>query len=131
MKYILTCVALMLATPAYAQINNPSVTNGEVRMVAAELTNAVQYSVPTTGQTVVSNGSGVLFLNPAGLLVSLTVTVPSAPVDGQSFEVASSQAITTLTMNGGTIKGALTTFVLNGWARWRYSSSAAAWFRAS
>lgn len=115
-----------------------SIANGETRMQAMEangtaynLANAVQYVTPTTGQTVVANGSGLLAVNPAGLLAALTITFPSSPVDGQSFEVASTQIVTALTMNGGTIKNALTALAVNGWARWRYVASGSAWYSAS
>lgn len=137
-KWFITLLAVCAVTPAYAQISSPFVPNGEARIAAMETANtaytrasAVQYSVPTTGQTVVSDGSGAMFLNPAGLLATLTVTLPSSPVDGQTFEISSSQTITVLTVNGGTVKGGITTILLNGWARWRYSVTAASWFRAS
>lgn len=113
-------------------------TNYESRIAAMEangtaynLASAVQYATPTAGQTVASNGSGYLALAPAGLLATLAVTFPAAPFDGQSFEVGCTQIVTTLTMNGGTIKGALIAFAVNGWARWKYVATASAWFRAS
>jgi hypothetical protein len=115
-----------------------AIVNGESRMSAMEAkgtafdtANAIQYVVPTTGQTINATGTGSLVLAPAGLLATLTVTFPSSPVDGQGFEVFSSQIITALTLSGGTIKGAITSIAINGWARWKYSSTGAAWFRAS
>jgi hypothetical protein len=89
----------------------------------------VQYSAPTTGSTVVADGSPELVLNPAGALVALTVTFPSGPVNGQQFTVSSTQSITTLTLNGGTILGPITTIATNGYAGWVYSSGASAWVR--
>jgi hypothetical protein len=126
---------MFVATPGFAQVSasypTSPVTNGEARVAALELSRAIQYATPTTGQTVVANGSGSLVINPAGTLVALTVTFPASPVDGQVFEIFSTQIVTTMTLNGGTIASALTTIGVNGAARWKYSTSAASWLRAS
>jgi hypothetical protein len=91
----------------------------------------VQYSAPTTGSTVTvnSNGHVKLLLNPSGSLLALTVTLPSTPTDGDIVSLASSQAVTTLTMNGGTIIGALTTLAIATFASYIYSGDASKWFR--
>lgn len=90
----------------------------------------LQYIVPVSAATVVCNQSTtLLLLDPGGLLASLTVTLPSTPLDGQRLVIASSGIITVLTINGGTVKGALTTLALNGYARYAFSLSANAWFR--
>lgn len=90
----------------------------------------IQYATPTTGQTVtITGGVGVLLINPAGTLVALTVALPSSPADGQSIEIGSSQAITTLTVSNGTIIGTLTTLALGGYAKFRWSATASLWFR--
>ena len=107
------------------------IANGETRLAAVEASVAVQYATPTAGQTVVSNGAGTLILAPAGTLTTLTVTLPSSPIDGQAFGISSSQIITALTINGGTIRGALTTIAVNGWAHYKFSATAGAWFKAS
>lgn len=62
-------------------------------------------SVPTTGQTVAFLGNGndqVLYLSPAGTLATLTVTLPAnaTSLPGQRASIASTQAITALTVNG-------------------------------
>lgn len=90
-----------------------------------------QYVTPTTGSTVTVNGNGYvsLFLNPAGSLLALTVTLPGSPTDQDCVDVHSSQAITTLTMNGGTIVGALTTAVIGTFASYRYYSDSSSWVR--
>lgn len=89
-----------------------------------------QYVIPTTGQTIVANaGTTTLLLDPAGALAALTVTLPSGPIDGQRFTVSSSSIITIFTMNGATIKGGLTSMILNGYAKYSYSVTASAWFR--
>lgn len=90
----------------------------------------IQIAVPATGDTVVStNNTTVLIINASGLLAALTVTMPSSPVDNQRWMVASGAAITLLTINGGTIKGAATGLSINGYARFIYSASVGAWFR--
>lgn len=118
-------------TPTAGNIVLATPTNGEARITALELSRAVQYVTPTTGQTVVANGAGALVINPAGTLVALTITFPASPVDGQAFEILSTQVVTTMTLGGGTIASALTTIGVNGAARWKYSTSAASWLRAS
>jgi hypothetical protein len=91
----------------------------------------VQYAVPTTGQNIsMANNIGRLVLNPVGLLASLTITMPSLPIDGQECSFSSSQAITVLTVVGGTIIGGLTTLALGGFASFVYSQAASSWFRA-
>lgn len=89
----------------------------------------VQYATPTTGQTVTGDGSRIIIINPAGTLATLTVILPSSPVDGQECILAASQILTALTITG-TIVGTLTTLALGGFARFVYSATAAKWFRA-
>lgn len=90
----------------------------------------MQYSVPVAAATVVCGPSTtLLILNPAGTLATLTVTLPQNPVDGQRLTIAAGALITILTINGGTVKGLITTLALNGFARFAYSADAGAWFR--
>ena len=91
----------------------------------------VQYAAPETGATVTVNNTGHvrLILNPAGSLLALTVTLPGSPSDGDMIELGCSQVVTTLTMNGGTIVGGLTSFAVGGFASYAYSSTGASWFR--
>lgn len=62
---------------------------------------------PTTGQTVVmtdDNRDGMLFMNPAGPLAAVTVQLPSEAKSrlGQIRRIASSKAVTILTVSGAT-----------------------------
>lgn len=93
----------------------------------------IQYVTPTTGSTVTANLNGFtkLLINPSGALLALTVTFPSSPSDADEFTLASSQAITTLTMNGGTVIGALTTMAIGTFATYTYSSGSSSWFRTA
>lgn len=92
---------------------------------------AVQYSAPTTGSTVTVNSSGnvKLLLNPAGTLATLTVTFPSSPSDGDMVQVGCSQIVTALTMNGGTIIGALGSFAVGGAGTWVFSATGSNWIK--
>lgn len=91
----------------------------------------VQYVTPTTGSTVSvnTNGSVLLLINPAGSLLALTVTLPSSPSDGDMVQFGSSQAVTTLTMNGGTIVGALSTLAIASFASYLYNGTSSQWYR--
>lgn len=90
-----------------------------------------QYSAPATGATIAVNNNGnvMLFINPAGTLLALTITLPSGPTDGDKLTLGSSQAVTGLTMNGGTIIGALTTMSIATFASYTYNSDSTSWFR--
>lgn len=89
-----------------------------------------QYVTPTTGATVTANNNGyvVLFINPAGSLLALTIAFPAVPQDGDRLQITSSQAVTTVTMSGGTIIGALTSFVVGSKATFAYESTSTTWY---
>ena len=92
-----------------------------------------QYSTPIAGATVTTNnGVAYLILEPAATLATLTITLPSAPTDGQSLRIASTKAITTLTINGAvgqTIKNTATTVAAGGSIGFLYRSSNASWYK--
>lgn len=91
---------------------------------------------PTNGVTIVSttNKPGVL-LTPAGTLATLTIKLPSGPIDGQQWWIACSQTITSATWqdSGGTagnIIGGPSTFgAAAGGCRFVYNSSGTKWYR--
>lgn len=91
-----------------------------------------QYATPATGGTVTVNSNGYvrLFINPASTLATLTITLPGSPSDSDKVELSSSQIVTGLTMNGGTIIGALTTMGVGTFATYTYNSDSSSWFRA-
>lgn len=92
---------------------------------------AVQYATPTTGQTVSANGSGnvTLLINPAGSLLALILALNASSSDGDVLCFGSSQAVTTFTMSGGTVIGALSTLAIAAFGRYMYSATANQWFR--
>lgn len=101
------------------------------KQVDERLIPSVQYTTPSAGNTVNVNNSGHirLILNPATTLATLTVTLPSGASDGDVVEICSSQIITTLTLNGGTIVGAIAALAVGGFATYVYSATADSWFR--
>lgn len=61
-----------------------------------------QYTAPLTGTSVtVANNIGKLVIDPAGTIAALTVVMPSAPVDGQTLSISSSNTVTALTLTPG------------------------------
>lgn len=103
---------------SYQQVNDRLIPN-------------TQYATPATGATITVNSNGFtsLFINPAGTIATLTITLPGSPSDGDRVQIGASQIITAVTMNGGTILGGLTTMGVGGFATYVYSSSGAEWFR--
>lgn len=101
--------------------------------ISDRLVPQTQYVTPATGATVTvnSNGHVMLFVNPAGTLATLTITLPSSPTDGDRVTLGSSQIVTGLTMNGGTVIGALSTMAVATFATYTYSSNSSNWFRTA
>jgi hypothetical protein len=94
---------------------------------------ATQYASPLTGTTVSVTGTGDtwLVLTPAGTIATLTVALPSAPVNKQEVAVSSSQTVTALTLSGGTVIGAPTTVGAAAPFRLRYEGVAGAWYKVA
>lgn len=76
-----------------------------------------------------TNGAVTLLINPAGTILALTVALPGSPVDGDTVLISSTQAITTLTMSGGTVIGGLTTMAIGTYAKYQYHSTTSEWWR--
>lgn len=92
----------------------------------------VQDVVPNTGDTITvapNKGNHSVLIKPTGSLLALTITFPSNPLDGDCFTISSTQAVTTLTLNGGTIIAALSSFVIGSFATYTYSGAASKWLR--
>lgn len=72
-----------------------------------------------------------VLLEPAGLLATLTITLPAAS-DGQTVVIGCSQIVTALTLNStaGTILGGITSLAANALgAHYTWSATASKWFR--
>jgi len=108
-------------------------TTQQVDVTTIEPISIKNIYVPTTGSSILLNQARNqrVLLNPAGSLLSLTITFPDAPVDGDIIVISSSQAITTLTINGNgkTVNSALASLSLGGFGRWCFDSSVNIWFR--
>lgn len=97
-----------------------------------------QVVVPTTGQNVTVNAQTQdlwLVLNPAGVLASLTVTMPpkASAFDGQQVSISTSQALTSLTIggNGATVYGEPGTLPAGGFLTMKYSVNQDGWYATS
>lgn len=96
-----------------------------------------QYSAPSsTGFSVtvtptVTGENVYLLLTPTGTLAAGTIVMPASPVHAQEVLVASTQIVTTLTVNGNihTINGGPTTIAANGFFRMRYDGVLNTWNR--
>lgn len=91
------------------------------------------YSAPISGATVtMAQGDQRVIIDPAGAIAALTVTLPSAPQDGNTVEMMTSQAITALTVNapgGASVNGGAFMLTANGGASWLYRSVNTTWYR--
>lgn len=108
------------------------ITSASAAASAAALTD-FQTATPTTGQTVVMNDNtldGVLYLTPAGTLATLTVTLPTNANSrlGQIRRLSTTQELTGLTINGGTVLNSPTTLTANGTVAFQ-KVAASTWMR--
>ena len=90
-----------------------------------------QYVVPTTGSTIVVNSNGYvrLRLNPLSSLLSLTITFPDSPEDGDTVEISTTETVSDLTINGGTILNTPTNILSGGFLAYEYNVDSDEWFR--
>ncbi|MFY4697928.1 MULTISPECIES: hypothetical protein [Burkholderia] len=91
-----------------------------------------QQDVPTVGATVsVGANTRTQVIKPAGLLATLTIKFPASPADARPLELAFTQAITLLTLdgNGASINGAATGIAIGGFLKYRYRAADNTWYR--
>ncbi len=131
-----TANASGVATAAITIDSAQKVTvSGNLASTAAVITNSYDTASPATAGTVTAsaNKPGVL-ITPAATIATCTIKLPSSPIDGQQYWVASSQIITTVTWqdSGGTagnVIGGPTTIGGTGrGARFVYGSGASIWY---
>lgn len=86
--------------------NNPNGQNPQTVLVPAVLTGSTtQDAAPLTGTSItLVPGTAKLLLDPAATIAALTVVLPAATalVDGEEFDITSSQTVTALTVTPGT-----------------------------
>lgn len=93
-----------------------------------------QYAAPSaTGFSVtiapaVTGGSVFLLLTPSAGYAAGTIVLPTA-VDKQEVLVHCTQAVTTLTISGGTVHGGPSALTANGFFTLRYEGVIGAWYR--
>lgn len=98
--------------------------------------NSVNRQIPATGFTfTVPNGTQTVILDPTVTIATGTVTMPSAPTNGQIAALCVSKTISTLTVlanTGQTMSTAFSSGVVGGSAalRWIYVTADTTWYRA-
>lgn len=101
----------------------------------AEANDVESLQAPATGFSItIGLSQSYLTLNPAGTLAAGTITMPSAPVNGQKAFISSSTQITALTVNanaGQTIKNTYSaaTLAAGACAGWKYRAADTTWYR--
>lgn len=107
--------------------------NGNFITLKAHCDQSKSVQSPTTGFAITAaNNTSTLYLTPAGTLATGTITFAAAPVDGQEFQVGSSQIITALTLagNGSTISNAPSTIATAGSGfKYIYNTATTTWLR--
>lgn len=93
----------------------------------------------TGGATTAPDAKQTLLLNPAATIATFAVTMPPNPIDGQIFELSSTQTVSTLTMTANaaqsiqnsTVAGSITiaSFGVTNGASWRYILGLTQWVR--
>ncbi len=147
----------MLVTTGYEGTTNPSTTFlysgaasptiGTTSLTFASTTSAnspvitalnadPQFFVPTTGQTkvILATGTSIeVFINPAGTIAALTLTLPTGAYKGQRLTVNSTQIVTALTLDGAATdtKGLAqpTALTATSALEWTWDSASAKWNR--
>jgi len=91
------------------------------------------HQVPSTGFAItLSAANHITILEPAGMLASGTITMPAAPIDGQRVRVASTAAITSLTVaanSGQSILNAPGSLTAGQAFEFLYRGANATWYR--
>lgn len=93
---------------------------------------AKTYSTVTSGtvSTLDTKQDQVVIHNAGSLAVTLTVTLPASPNDGQKVTFCSALGVTTLTISSAiTVVGGVSTLAAAGYWTLCYESTANKWFR--
>jgi hypothetical protein len=92
-------------------------TSGDVTTLTGRQDQSYNYQTPATGFNItIGNNIYTQILDPAGALLTGTLTMPSSPGDGQVVRITSTQSISTLTVSpnaGQSIKNAPTSFTVS------------------
>ena len=100
----------------------------QFKYLKSAVTGGIKDTTPGSGHTVViTSGYPTLFVHASGTLSSLTITLPQSPLNGQIFTVVGDQSITTLTITGGTLITAVSSFNPSSPLRWIYDTAQSKW----
>lgn len=109
--------------------NGVSVTHGANSITIAEvLRYAHNISTPTTGGTVNLTNNQYNIINPAGALVTLTVSLPASPANNDTVFIKFTQNVTTVTYSGGTVVDGITAPTAGGLIVLVYDSGTTSWY---
>lgn len=91
-----------------------------------------QYAAPSaTGFSVaISDANTWLLLAPTAGFAAGAIALPDTAPDRSEISVSCTQAITSLSVSGGTVTGAPTALAANGFFTMRYDAITKAWYRA-
>ena len=97
--------------------------------------NAYLYSVPLDGfNLTLGHNTSSLILNPAGVLSSGSITMPSSPFNGQFVRISSTKNITTISVSanvGQTINNAPTSLTAGVGVAFQFVLSQLSWFKVA
>lgn len=107
-------------------------TSADFNSARGRTDTSFSYQTPSSSFSIaIGNSVYTLILDPAGTLSTGTVTLPSAPNNGQIVRIKSTQAITTLTISpntGQAVKGAPTTIAAGGLIDAQFITASTTWF---
>lgn len=108
-------------------LNNPEymvpLPTGEIPEDASVL-NAAPLTTETV--TILATQNRVI-INPAGTIAAATIVFPTGSFDGQTLDITSTKAITTVTTSGATLVTALTAMTAGQKLRYIWSATLAKW----
>lgn len=93
--------------------------------------NYIQRSTITSGTLTVSDtGDDIILIHEAGVTLSLTIAMPSTPIDGQTVTIVSTGGVTTVTLTAvSTIVNSITSLLTGGNATYVYSLQQNKWYK--
>jgi len=104
---------------------------GTIKSTGKGVVQNYDYLVPTTGFSYTFSTYNTLIINPAGTLLTGTITMPASPSDGMVVSFSSTKEITTLTLNantGQTLNNTIPGLVPGQSISYIYRSASTSWF---
>ena len=124
-------VKVALADTDYFLINKSDSVETAIiqfKYLKAAVTGGIKDTTPSTGNTVViTSGYPTLYVHGTGTLSALTIKLPQSPLNGQIFTVIGDQSITSLTVTGGTLVTAISSFNPSSPLRLIYDTAQTKW----